>query len=108
MSESNNLTREILNFLYKNGIFCWRVSTTGIFDRAKGIYRPGGKRGVSDILAVLPPTGRLLAVEVKIGKDKLSPEQEGFLANVVHAGGLSFVAKDLDSFKEWWYHVIKI
>jgi len=63
------------------------------------------KKGVSDILAIIPPYGRLVAIEVKIGKDRLSLEQKGFLKNIEYFGGLSFVAKDFSEFKKWWNNI---
>ena len=102
MSKSTELTNQIIDFIYRQGGYAWRQNSTGIYDQKRGIFRPGSKKGVSDILAVIPPNGRLVAVEIKIGKDRLSPEQEGFLKNVEYVGGLSFVARDLESFEEWW------
>lgn len=96
MFESNDLTRQILDYLFLQGIYAWRQNSTGLFDPRKGIYRPAAKKGVSDILAIVPPTGRLLAIEVKVGKDRLRPEQEGFLRSVQDMGGLAFVARDFE------------
>lgn len=102
MSVANDLTRKIIQFVHDHGGFAWRASTTGIPDFKRGILRSAPKRGVSDILGIYGE-GRLIAVEIKIGKDKLSPEQSGFLQNIEHFGGWSFVARDSDSFREWWY-----
>lgn len=99
---ANELTNKIIDFLYQQGVYSWRQNSGGVFDSKKGIYRLGSKKGVSDILGLLLPAGRLLAVEVKIGKDRLSPEQEGFLKNIEHFGGLVFVAKNFEEFKLWW------
>ena len=99
MSQANELTTQIIDFLYSQGIFSWRASSTGIFDPKSQAYRTAPKKGVSDILAVLPPNGRLLAIEVKIGKDRTSPEQVGFLKNIQHVGGLTFIAKDFTEFQ---------
>lgn len=101
-SPANELTNQIIDFIFRNGGFAWRASSVGVFDRSRGLYRTAPKKGVSDILACVPPTGQLVAIEVKIGKDRLSEEQIGFLKNVMITGGNTFVAKDFDSFKEWW------
>lgn len=100
MKESAKLTNQILNFLYHNNAFGWRQNSTGIYDQKKGIYRNSSKKGVSDILAI--HKGRLIAIEVKIGKDHLSSEQIGFLKSIERFGGLSIVAKDFSSFREEW------
>jgi hypothetical protein len=96
-SKANDLTRQILLFLYRNNVYAWRQNTGGVFDPSSGRFRTAPKKGVSDILGILP-TGRLIAVEVKVGKDKLRPEQEGFLANIAHNNGVAIVAREFDSF----------
>jgi len=106
MSESTVLTNKIIDVIYRSGAFSWRAESSGIFDRKMGGYRTAPKKGVSDILAILPPSGRIAAIEVKIGKDKLSQEQEGFLKNIVYHGGFAFVAKDIESFEKWWYNEV--
>lgn len=102
MSATTILTNNIIDYVYRQGGYAWRSSSTGIYDQRVGAYRTAPKKGVADILAIMPPSGRLIAIEVKIGKDKLSPEQAGFLANIEHAGGLAYVAKDFQGFQEWW------
>jgi hypothetical protein len=92
---------QILNYLAFQRIFAWRQNSVGVYDPIKKIYRKQtGKfyiKGVSDILAVLAPTGRLLAIEVKKVGGYPSKEQKAFLENVNAGGGLGFVAR---SFKE--------
>jgi len=100
---ANRLTAQIINHIYSAGGYAWRAQSTGLFDRAKGSYRSAPKVGVSDVLAVF--RGRMLAVEVKIGADRLRPEQEGFLSNVGHCGGFSFIACDLPSFVKFFTHL---
>lgn len=102
MSQATILTNQIIDFVYRKGGYAWRASSTGIFDGKQQAYRTAPKKGVADVLAVVPPTGRMIAIEVKIGKDRLSPEQEGFLKNIAFTGGLSVVVKDFEEFKEWW------
>lgn len=94
----NSLTRQCLEYLKLKGIYAWRQSTVGVWDAAKQVYRKPkvSTRGVSDILGVLPG-GTFLAVEVKAGKDTLSPEQGAFIDNVNRQGGLAFVVRDLDT-----------
>lgn len=107
MSQSNDLTNLIIDYLYKNGVFAFRVNSTGIFDAKIGKYRGGAKKGVSDILAFIRPHGRVLAIEVKIGKDKLSEEQIGFGKNIEYVGGLWFVARNFEEFKTWFESIDK-
>ena len=107
MSASNELTRKIIEFIHSSGSFAWRASSVGLYDSSKNIHRTAPKKGVSDVLGIIAPSGRTLAVEIKIGKDRLSDEQTGFLANIEHYGGLSFVAKDFDSFVNFWQNTVK-
>lgn len=100
MSETREQTAEtircILKFLTSNGVYAWRQNVTGI-PLPSGGFRPGGKRGVSDILAILP-SGRFMAVEVKTGKDRISPEQEGFQTNIRNNNGLVFIVSSCEDF----------
>lgn len=84
------------------GFLTWRNNTAGIYDINRKVFRknPALKKGVSDILGVIPGSGRLLAIEVKIGSDKLSPEQHLFLNDVRDRNGSAFVAKTYDGFLE--------
>lgn len=100
MSVATKLTNQIIDFIYRNNGYAWRASSVGVFDTKRAMFRTSAKKGVADILAVFK--GQLIAIEVKIGKDRLSLEQEGFLMNVSAAGGNTFIASDFISFKEWW------
>lgn len=104
MTKTNETTRLILNFLFEKGIFAFRQNTVGIPD-PRGFFRPAAKKGVADILGCLPPTGRMVACEIKTGKDHLSPEQIGFLANIKRMGGIALVVKDFDDFLLQWQNL---
>lgn len=100
MSDASVLTNQIIDFVYKQGGYAWRSSSVGVFDQQAGGYRTASKKGVSDILACLK--GRLIAIEVKIGADRLSSEQTGFLKNIEHVGAIAIVAKDFPNFLSCW------
>lgn len=100
MSAATKLTNDIINHIYARGGYAWRASSVGVFDQQKQAFRTAPKKGVSDILACF--NGRLIAVEVKIGKDRLSDEQVGFMMNIKNVGGCAFVAVDFDNFLEQW------
>lgn len=103
---SADLTNQVIDHIYKAGGYAWRASSVGVFDTKQMHFRAAAKKGVSDVLACFK--GRLIAVEIKIGKDKLSDEQIGFMKNVEHAGGVAIVATDFESFKEKWVEVLHI
>ena len=103
MSAATKLTNQIIDFVYRKGGYAWRQNSGGVFDRSLGVYRTAAKKGVADVLAVFK--GRLIAIEVKIGKDRLSFEQEGFILSVNHAGGKAFVVHDFNEFLSHWKDV---
>lgn len=103
MSKANELTQQIIKHIFDQGGFAWRSNTVGIFDARRGLFRAGAKKGVSDVIGLIH--GRFIAVEVKIGRDRLSPEQEGFIANVRHAGGIAIVAHSFEEFLSNWLAV---
>jgi hypothetical protein len=59
-----------------------------------------GARGLSDILGILPPHGRLLAVETKMPGGRLTADQQGFLNAITQAGGLGLVIRDVRELAE--------
>lgn len=84
----------VLGYLSTRGDFyCWRQ---GNFAGSL----PGGymhaTKGVADILGVLSPTGKFVAIEVKreIG-GKVSASQLAWGANVIAAGGVYVVARSI-------------
>lgn len=96
---ANELTKQILEYLLERNVFAWRQNTGGVFDPRTGRFRTAAKKGISDILGILP-NGVVIAVEVKWGKDRLSPEQEGFLACIKRQNGIAMVARTFDQFAE--------
>lgn len=104
MSEANSLTLKVINHIYQEGGYAWRATSVGVFDTKQARFRASAKKGVADVLACFK--GHLIAVEIKIGKDRLSGEQEGFLKNIQHAGGIAIVAKNFDDFKISWHNEI--
>lgn len=94
--------RACLDLLRLRGVFAWRNNSTGVYDAAAKRFRTfNGLRGTSDILGVVRPGGRFLAVEAKHGKNRLSRDQEYFQAATRDNGGLACVAysvKELDEF----------
>ena len=104
MSAANDLTRQIIKYIFDQGGFAWRQNTTGIIDPIRG-YRPAAKKGVADILCCFK--GKSVAIEVKIGKDRLSDEQIGFLKSIEATGGISMVVGTFDDFLALWLDNIK-
>ncbi|MCK9370259.1 VRR-NUC domain-containing protein [Candidatus Dojkabacteria bacterium] len=97
-SPSNELTSSIIDFLLRNRFFAWRQNTTGVYDPKNKFFRPASITGVSDIIAIRPQDGRFVAIEVKIGHDKLRESQIAFLGSVERAKGIAVVVKTFDEF----------
>lgn len=101
-----HIEKAILEFLRVKGIFCWKQNTVGVYDAAKGIYRapmsPFIIKGVADILAVQPKTGRLIAIECKMPerRNNLTQYQTEFLKNINESGGIAFVATGVSDVAE--------
>jgi len=92
------IVRQCLDYLALCRIPAWRNNTGAMRSEYKGKSRfvRFSVPGCSDILGILPPLGRLLAVECKRPGGKVSPAQQAFLGLVERAGGLAVVAYSLD------------
>jgi hypothetical protein len=91
------IQKQILHLLnLQSDFFAWKTQTTGIFDpKTKSFRALSGFsiRGVSDILCVHSPSGRIIAIEVKSEKVKekgLSVYQVAFLKRIKKSGGLAY------------------
>lgn len=78
------LTVSIRQLLKSIGIFHW-----------KQFGGPMSTPGIPDIIGCYK--GRMIAIEVKAPKGKVSPYQEQFIRQINEAGGLAFVARDIDT-----------
>lgn len=114
---ANGLTKCIIAFIRLCGGQAERVNTTGIpvdnrktYTDSAGItrtigsvqWRKGtGTNGSADIHCVLPG-GKALKVEIKIGSDRQSEFQKQYQKEVESVGGLYCIARDFESFVEWY------
>ncbi|WP_010261112.1 VRR-NUC domain-containing protein [Treponema primitia] len=87
----SKVLRACLKFLEDMGFYVWRNGVGAVQIRPGQFYR-FGKPGSSDILGVLPG-GKILAVECKADKGRLSDNQKEFLKAVESLGGVVVVAK---------------
>ena len=86
-----DIQRAILQLLTLRGIPAWRANTGAFKGTHNGVTRfvRFGTKGQADILGLLPPSGRLLALEVKRPGGKLTREQDAFLRAITRAGGIA-------------------
>lgn len=94
-----HIQRAILELLRWRGIPCYKHQNAGI-RKPDGSYIPTHTRGVSDIIGCLPPSGRMLCIEVKRPGGKPTLEQQNFLDTINRAGGLAFVAHSVEEVEE--------
>lgn len=113
---ANGLTKCIIDFLVNSGYQAERISVTGRyidtsitftdvvgFKRKVGTgtwIKPSMTKGSADISATVK--GMSVKIEVKIGHDKMSEAQMKYKENIEKAGGIYYVAKDFDSFLNWF------
>jgi hypothetical protein len=97
----------VTTYLNHSGWHTWRNNTHGIYNHIKKCYMKLAyqQRGVPDILGFHKRSGRMLAVEVKIGRDTLSEEQHHFLSMLKKAKGYAFIAHTFDDFLEKYERV---
>ena len=98
---SNGLTMAIINYLNWNGHNADRTGTQGRMIKAGGQWKrihAANRRGTADISSTI--RGRSVKWEVKIGKDKASPEQIDEQLRERRAGGEYFFVKTMGEFFE--------
>jgi hypothetical protein len=118
---SNGLTKCIIEFLKLTGNHGERTGNEGrtidnrkqvtdVIGRTKTIgtvkrIPSSGTKGTSDIKAIIQ--GRMVAIEVKIGKDRQSEAQKNYQAMIEKAGGIYWIVKSFDDFYEKYTSIIK-
>jgi hypothetical protein len=113
-SSANALTKAIIAYFDYKGIKAWREASEGrylkgkeytdMFGRKKeekGMYIPraSSNKGAGDIMAVIPPHGKMLSVEVKHGKDYQKPDQKEFQKELESMGGIYIIVKTWQDFE---------
>ena len=93
-----DILREILRYLGAIGVVAWRTNVGAVSSHYKGRTRfiRFGFPGLSDVIGIVPGSGRLFACEVKTDTGKLTPHQVAFLQLVNKSGGIGFVARSCD------------
>ena len=108
MQKEARLKREVLEILKISGIFAWNNRNVGVWDKARRKYIPAPILGISDIIGIIPPEGRFLAIEIKIKPNKPTKHQELFLEQVRKNGGIGLVIYDTGELIEWLKEIKKI
>jgi len=106
---ANGLTRSIIDWINFKGGSATRISSQGqmrIIGGQKKWTKSNSRKGIADIHAVYK--GKHLSIEVKIGKDRMSEAQEKEKERIEAAGGLYFIARDMESFIQWFDSAVNI
>jgi penicillin-binding protein-related factor A (putative recombinase) len=93
-----DIERAILTWLsYQPECKVWKNKSTGTYDPVRKAFRRSNdkfsQKGTSDILGIWQ--GRMLCIEVKSAKGRLSPEQRQFLHEMSSLGAFCMVARSL-------------
>jgi hypothetical protein len=96
---ANALTKCIIAYIRTLGGFASRINTTGMY-RAdiKKFVRTTQRKGLADVRGLI--NGKSVDIEVKIGKDRMSPEQKQVKSEVEQAGGIYIIARNFAQFKK--------
>ncbi len=102
--KANDLTTAIIAFLRLNGQQAERISIIARKVKDKYVFS-AMQRGTADISATI--NGCSVKIEVKVGKDRQSDYQKEYAEQITRAGGIYYVARDFQSFYEWYETLIK-
>ena len=98
---ANSLTAKIISYLKERGQFAARINTTGLYDEKLGKYRQSGATtGVPDVISCI--NGRFVGFEVKIGKDRISRQQERVSLQINTAGGFYVITRSWGDFVQFY------
>ncbi len=93
-----DIQKSILNWLKETGLLHWRQNSGSVFVGNRKVLL--GEEGLPDIIVVVPPTGKVLGLEVKSFKGKLRPVQTLFMGKLREAGGSYVVVRTLQAAME--------
>ena len=96
---ANLLTKLVMDWMKMCGHFAERTNTTGVMRRnpktGKMMWTTTqGTKGSSDIKAVV--NGRMVAIEIKYGRDRMSEYQHKYKRDIERAGGKYIVCRHLN------------
>lgn len=120
MTNTNQLTRDIIRFLQLNGHQAERISVEGrVIAKTRRVndYMMGGtriattykrvrssmQRGTADISATI--MGKSVKIEIKVGRDKQSEHQRRYQEQIERAGGVYIIIRDMDQFIGWYQDI---
>lgn len=102
------LVEMILQLLWFHNLVAWRQNLGGVLYTKDGEtkLKRNPMKGFPDI-GGLCPSGRLFAIEAKIGRNKTSPEQDHWIARLRKSNALVYVVYTFDEAKAL-VHTLKV
>jgi hypothetical protein len=98
---ANELTSAVVRFLQLKSHWATRINTMGKYLTHERKWIPGTtQRGTADIHTVI--NGRHVSLELKIGRDKMSPDQVETKRQIEASGGVYMVIKTFQEFYDWY------
>ena len=98
---ANELTHAVTRCIELHGGYAVRINTQGQYNEQLGRWTKGSTRkGTADIHSIL--NGKHLSIEIKIGRDQLSEDQQQTAELVQRAGGYYYVARTFEGFYAWF------
>ena len=116
-NSANSLTKSIIFYINATGNQAERIGNQGQYREGAKIQvgtgeieytkqLPGkwtkgqGTKGTADISATI--NGKSVKIEVKYGRDIQSQVQKDYQNKIETAGGIYYIARDFDTFIEWY------
>lgn len=87
------IQKQILDWLKETHLLHWRQNSGVVFAGGRRILL--GEEGLPDIVVIVPPSGRLLGLEVKSANGKLRPSQKLLAERIRATGGFYRVVRTL-------------
>lgn len=102
MSVTNDLTNSCIKYLTLMNYKVWRNNNGAVYDPTNKCFRRSKTKllGVPDIIGFHKQTGVFIGVEIKVGKDKLSPEQIAFRDEAIKSNCICLVVKEINDLIE--------
>ena len=116
-NSANSLTKSIIFYINATGNQAERIGNQGQYREGAKIQvgtgeieyikqLPGkwtkgqGTKGTADISSII--NGKSVKIEVKYGRDIQSQVQKDYQNKIETAGGIYYIARDFDTFIEWY------
>ncbi len=86
------VNRILMRFSARPGLTLWKMPTGVARALTGGQIISYGVEGGTNIMGIMAPAGRTVAIEVKVGDDRLRKKQRDFREMILSHGGLHIVA----------------